>query len=279
MKGKALKSVALMLAATGLVCIMPSEAQNPSVVKRIAMQSSKSSDSVTEQEAYEIAKEAYTFFYPLISMDITRKQVTNLEADKIPGFGPANEFHHIRAYPTADFKAVVRPNFDTLYSSAWLDLSQEPMVVSVPDTGGRYYLVPMLDMWTDVFASPGWRTSGTKAKHFVVAPQSWTGKLPEHTQRINASTPYLWIIGRTKTDGPADYAAVNKLQDGFTITPLSQWGKGAEAVTAKIDPAVDMKTPPLEQVNRMDAATYFAYAAELMKKIHPMSLTGRCCHG
>ena len=153
------------------------------------------------------------------------------------------------------------------------------MVVSVPDTGGRYYLVPMLDMWTDVFASPGWRTSGTKAEQFVVAPQSWTGKLPEHTERINASTPYLWIIGRTKTDGPADYAAVNKLQDGFTITPLSQWGKGAEAVTAKIDPAVDMKTPPLEQVNRMDAATYFAYAAELMKKIHPMSLTGRCCHG
>ena len=222
--------------------------------------------------AYSIAREAYRFFYPLITMDITRKQCTNMEAGKKPGFGPMNIFTHMRAYPDANFKSVVRPNFDTLYSIAWLDLTEEPMVISVPDTSNRYYLLPMLDMWSDVFASPGWRTSGTTAKHFVVAPQSWTGKLPEQTERIAAPTSCVWIIGRTKTDGPADYAAVHKIQDGFTVTPLSQWGKKPAAVPAKIDPAVDMTTPPLEQVNKMNAASYFAYAAELMK-LYPPHIT------
>ena len=61
---------------------------------------------------------------------------------------------------------------------------------------------------------------------------------------IFAPTPYAWIIGRTKTDGPADYAAVHKIQAGYKITPLSQWGKQPVARVVKIDPSVDMKTPP-----------------------------------
>jgi Protein of unknown function (DUF1254) len=128
-----------------------------------------------------------------------------------------------------------------------LDLTKEPVVVSVPDTGGRYYLLPMLDMWSDVFASAGWRTTGTEAGNFVVAPPGWRPdlrdrlieefKLPKNTQRIDAPTLYVWIIGRTKTDGPSDYAAVNTIQSGFKITLLSQWGKTPEPVEVKIDPA------------------------------------------
>ena len=225
--------------------------------------------AVTEQEAHAIGVDAYLYFYPLITMDITRRQAINVEPGKEPGKGPMNMFNNIPAYPPADFKGVVRPNFDTLYSSAWLDLTREPMVVSAPDTHGRYYLLPMLDMWTDVFASPGSRTTGTEAGHFLITPPGWTGDVPAGMTRISAPAPYVWIIGRTKTDGPDDYAAVHKIQAGYKITPLSEWGKTPTPPKAAIDPTVDMKTPPKEQVDTMPAGKFFAYAAELLKVIPP----------
>jgi hypothetical protein len=204
-------------------------------------------------------------------MDLTRKQSINIDHKEF-GRGPMNIFGSVPAYPPADFKGVVRSNFDTLYSIAWLDLTTEPLVVSAPDTDGRYYLLPMLDMWSDVFASPGWRTTGTEAANYLVTPPGWTGKIPEGCTRIAAPTPYVWVIGRTKTDGPADYPAVNKIQAGLTVTPLSGWGKPPKPVEAKIDPSVDMKTPPKVQVDTLPAAAYFAYAAELLK-LHPPHLT------
>jgi hypothetical protein len=235
--------------------------------------------AVTEQEAQDIAVDAYVYFYPLVTMDVTRKQATNIEPGKSFGSGPMNMFSNVPTYPPADAKAVVRPNFDTLYSVSYLDLTKEPMVVSVPDTGGRYYLLPMLDMWTDVFASPGWRTTGTQAGAFLVAPAGWRPdlrdrfveefRLPAGTQRIEAPTPYVWIIGRTKTDGPADYEAVHKIQAGFKITPLSEWGKDPRAPEVTIDPSIDVKTPPKVQVDTMPAGKYFAYAADLLKANGP----------
>ena len=231
-------------------------------------------EPITEQQAHAIGVDAYLYFYPLVTMDLTRQQATNIEPGKMPGRGPMNTFSNFPTFPPAEFRSVVRPNFDTLYSSAWLDLTNEPVIVSVPDTGGRYYLLPMLDMWSDVFASPGWRTTGTQAGNFVVVPPGWKGnlKLPDDAQRIDAPTPYVWIIGRTKTDGPADYDAVHRIQAGFRITPLSQWGKPPQPAPVRIDPSVDMKTPPKVQVDAMPAGKYFAYAAELMK-LQPPHIT------
>ncbi len=132
-------------------------------------------NKINEQEAYEIGVEAYTYFYPLVLMDETRRQAVNVEAGKVIGRGPMNAFTQVRTFPPAEFRDIVRPNFDTLYSIAWLDLTKEPMVVTAPDTQGRYYMLPMLDMWTDVFACPGKRTTGTGASHFAVVPPALAG--------------------------------------------------------------------------------------------------------
>jgi hypothetical protein len=226
---------------------------------------------INEQEALAISVAAYVYFYPLVTMELTRKQLTNVA--KPEGInGPMNTFVSLTAFPPAEMKAVVRPNFDTLYSSAWLDLTKDAMVVSVPDTNGRYYLLPMLDMWTDVFASPGWRTTGTQAGDYAVVPPGWSGALPASVVRIDAPTPYVWIIGRTKTDGPADYGAVHGIQAWLKVTPLSRGGAAGEPAAGTVDPGVDMKTPPKITVDGMSGADFFAYAAEVFK-LQPPHIT------
>jgi hypothetical protein len=224
-------------------------------------------------EARDVGISAHIYLYPLVTMDLTRQQATSIEPGKRPGCGPMNTFSHIREFPAADFKIVVRPNFDTLYSSAWLDLTGGPVVISAgADPDGRYYELPMYDMWTDAFAVPGQRTTGTAAGSWAVIPPGWQGALPDGVDRIDAPTPYVWIIGRTQTDGPPDYPAVHKIQDAFGLTPLSHWGGETPQVTAAIDQGVDMVTPPLDQVNSMSAEDFFNHGLDLLK-MHPPHLT------
>ncbi|MFF8280654.1 DUF1254 domain-containing protein, partial [Streptomyces lateritius] len=134
--------------------------------------------STLSSDLRTLGYEAYVYLYPLVTMDITRLQMVNVEADAKPGCGPPNEFHHMREFPDATFRLVVRPNFDTLYSAAWLDLTAGPVVLHSPDTADRYFMLPMLDMWTDVFANPGKRTTGTDARDFVVVGGGGGGPPP-----------------------------------------------------------------------------------------------------
>jgi len=124
-------------------------------------------------------------------------------------------------------------------------------------------------MWTDTFAGVGKRTTGTGAADFIVTGPRWRGELPQGLQRINAPTPFVWVIGRTRTDGPQDYDAVHKIQDAYKVTLVSQRGKEPQTITANIDPSVDMETPPVQQVKKMTPDAYFAYAAELLKVNDP----------
>jgi len=209
-----------------------------------------------EGDLRTLSYEAAIYFYPLVTMDITRLQTINRTG---PGSGPPNQFHHIREYPTADFRAVVRPNFDTLYSLAWLDLTGGPVIMDVPDADDRYFMLEMLDMWTDVFASPGKRTSGTGAQKYLIVGPGQAGPLPSDISVINAPTPHVWIIGRTQTNGPDDYHAVHDVQDGYTLTAA-----GPAPVPFITDDNYDVTTEPLRKVNAMDAVEYLTYAAELL---------------
>lgn len=220
-------------------------------------------------EATQIAKQAYAYLYPLVTMDITRRIATNVAPGVRPGAGPMNTWSHHRTFPPADFKEVVRPNFDTLYSIAWLDLTTEPVVITVPDSEGRYYMLPILDMWTDVVSAPGRRTTGTGPGRFAITGPGWTGKLPDGIKPIAAPTPYAWVIGRTQTNGAEDYAEVHRFQDGLGLGLLSDWDDEAPPTPPfTFDPSVDMETPPLEQVNAMSAEAFFAYGLALLQ-LHP----------
>jgi hypothetical protein len=217
----------------------------------------------------EIALEAYIYLYPLVLMDVMRLQLTNCEQADVRGFSaPMNAFGHARAFPPLDFTTSRRPNFDMLLSSLWMDITAEPMILSVPDSGGRYYLIPAMDMWSDVFASIGWRTTGTQAGHYAYCRPDWQGELPEGVIRIDAPTPYIWLIGRTQAGGEKDFKAVHKFQNAFRLTPLSYWGNEWIAPKGRVDPEVDMLTPPIRQVAEMSGEEFFEYAARLLE-LHP----------
>jgi hypothetical protein len=230
---------------------------------------SAQAQKLSNDETTAIAVEAYLYAYPLVVMDLTRKIATNCEAtDGAKMCAPMNQFAHMPVFPDATFTDVVRPNADTLYSTLWFDVTEEPLVVRVPNSGGRYYLLPMLDLWTDVFASPGKRTTGTAEQTFAIVGPNWKGELPKGVDVIRSPTGIGWVIGRTQTNGKADFAKVHKFQAGLEAVPLSAWGKGYSPPKSQVDPNVSTD-PPVEQVARMDAATFFARFTELTRRNPP----------
>ena len=255
-------------------CQNPSSEQTPSQATSRPPQiatSSTISREITEEEAHAIARDAYVYAYPLVLMDVFTRQGTNFaQPTGVVTQAPFNQFSHAETFPPADFKAVVRANVDTLYSSANLDLGPEPIVLTVPALD-RYFMLPLLSLWTDVFAVPGTRTTGrSTARDFLLVGPNWQGQAPAGLEIIRSPTRYVGIGGRTQTNGVADYDNVHKIQRQYKLTPLSAWGKG-DYVPPKstVDATIDMKTPPPAQVEKMNAPTYFARFAELLKDNPP----------
>jgi hypothetical protein len=221
------------------------------------------------EQAVSDAIDAYIYGYPLVTMDMTRKQITNVS---IPDdrHAPMGQIVKMRSYPDASFKSVTAPNADTLYTSAFFDVSLEPWVLSVPEMGDRYYLLPMLDGWTDIFQVPGKRTTGGKAQKYVITGPNWSGTLPSDLTEYKSPTGIVWLIGRLYCTGtPEDYAKVHALQDKFSLVPLSSYGKPYTPVPGEVDNNLDMKTAVRDQVDAIGVNEYFTYLARLMKTNPP----------
>jgi hypothetical protein len=214
-----------------------------------------------DEQMKRLAEEVYVYAYPLVLMDVM-KQVATAKT-------PINTFAHKRSLPEPTTTDTINPNADGLLSTAWIDLAKEPIVFSVPDTKGRYYLFSAQDGWTNVFSSLGKRVTGTDKANFAIVGPGWKGTLPPGVEEVKAPTDMVLLTGHTQVNGKADYAAVNKLQDQYKLTPLSRFVKGAaRARSASAAPSsnahVDVKTPPAEQVAKMDARAFFTRFATVL---------------
>jgi hypothetical protein len=232
-------------------------------------QTTGSAKSPGLEEAVSAATDAYIYGYPLVTMDMTRKFLTNYTA--VQGSrGPMGQIIKLRSYPAVDDHAVTAPNADTLYTTAFIDVSNEPWVFSIPDMGDRYYLMPMLDGWTDVFQVPGKRTTGGKAQSYAITGPGWSGTLPTGVTEYKSPTGIVWLLGRIYCTGtPEDYAKVHALQDKFSLVPLSSYGKPYTPLPGEVDNNLDMKTAVRDQVDHLGVNDYFNYLAKLMKTNPP----------
>lgn len=220
-------------------------------------------------EDFWIATDAYIYGYPLVTMEMTRRIMTNMATPE-GNRAPMGQFAKAREYPNASFRDVTAPNADTLYTTAWIDVGKEPWVLSIPDMKGRYFLLPMLDGWTNVFQVPGSRTTGMGAQTYAITGPEWSGSLPAGVKEYKSPTGLVWILGRIYCTGTKDdYAAVHAAQNEFKLAPLSSYGKAYVPPAGKVDPTIDMKKAVREQVNGMDATAYFTLLAQLMKANPP----------
>lgn len=226
--------------------------------------STRAAEPLTAAQARQIAAEAYVFGYPLVLMDFTRQLQTNVPTATV-GRAPVNQFSHTPMFPDDKFRAIVSPNADTLYSIAWLDLRAEPLVLHVPDTGDRYYVLQALDGWTNVFASIGKRTTGTREARFLLAGPDWHGDVPNGMQVFRSPTDMGWIIGRVQTNGQLDFLNVHKIQRGITLAPLSRLGQPPQKPAPHVvDKSIDMTTPPPKQVAALTGKEFFTRLNRLM---------------
>ena len=225
--------------------------------------------TISPEEAQQISYDATIYGFPLAIMDLTRQVFTAVPAP-CPQGAPVNQFGNKKEFPDATFTTVVRPNADTLYSSAWVDTAEEPVILSVPDTQGRYYMIPLMNYWTDVFESPGSRTTGTKAGTFAITGPGWSSTLPEGVTEIKSPTRWVWVIGRFACTGSSDYENVWKIQNELKLTPLSAWGTDyTPPANVPVDSSVNIKVAPLDQLLAMEASTYINYLCRLMVENPP----------
>ncbi len=227
----------------------------------------------TEGRPWYYGIKAYIYGFPLIVMDMTRQVSTATPVVDDGEFrAPVNQFAVMTAYPDASYRIIPHTGLDAQFACAWADLDTEPLVLSVPKTDGRYYVIALFDMWSNVFASIGSRTTGNDSASFLIAGPTWSGAAPAGLKVYKSPTRYVWVNGQMRSNGPEEYSVVSNLQKQYKLTPLSQWGQPYDAPdSVAFAPSVDTKQSVYEQISKMDAETYFGKLAQLMKDNPPSS--------
>jgi len=176
--------------------------------------------SLSEGRAFDVGVKSYIYGYPLLEMVKTRDYMTGASGW---ANAPLNQFGYSDRLPKPSNREVVSLNVDTLYLSAWLDLSGGPMVLHVPDTQGRYYTIQMLDAYTNDFAYVGKRATGTKEGNYVISGPGWNGTVPSGMKEIKTPTDMVWLIGRVFVNNQSDLPAARSLQKQITLTPVGNY--------------------------------------------------------
>ncbi|MBO9668035.1 MAG: DUF1254 domain-containing protein [Bdellovibrio sp.] len=222
----------------------------------------------TPAEVQSVTEQAYIYAYPLVLMGVTRDVMTAVPRTS-QNKAPLNQIANRRTLPDDRAAENIFPNVDTLSSMSWLDLSKGPVVLSIPEAGSRFYMLPLMSAWTNVIASPGSRTTGNHKGDFAITGPNWQGTLPANVVQIKSPTNSVWMIGRTKAT-KNDLDQVYAFQDRLKITPLNDYGKNVSpSMSVPFDLDVDTRTAPGEQVDNMDARTFFTYFAQALKENPP----------
>ena len=225
---------------------------------------------LNEEEAFQLGVSAYIYGYPLLVMDSLRRVTTNVAVPQ-GALSPMGQFAHHRSFPGSSDRTIAGASVDTLYSLAWLDLSRGPYVLHVPDADNRFYMMPILDGWTEVIGNPGTRTTGGKAGDYAITGPQWTGAVPAEVEQLTSGTNMVLLVGRTYSSGTAqDYEAVHALQDQYTLVPLSMSGNPSPRLDeGVVDSSIDMTTPPRDQIDNLGAAEFFSRFSRLLKDNPP----------
>ncbi|MFD2077503.1 DUF1254 domain-containing protein [Actinopolymorpha cephalotaxi] len=183
-------------------------------------------DDWRSEYAYTLGEQAFIYGFPYVYNAQIRYNWVTQPRDRthIP-YAAVNHFWHASSLLDATFRDVSCPNIDTLYSFAWVNLSNEPIILSHPDMGDRYFTFELVGITSDNFGYVGQRTTGSKAGQFALVGPGWSGDLPPDVARIEpAPSPWIVVVGRTLVADAADVANVRALQRQYRLTPLSQWG-------------------------------------------------------
>ena len=203
------------------------------------------------------ARDAFLYGYPLVMFEETRKASPN----------PANTIQHLRAFPDHNFRNVVRPNVDTLYSIVWFDLAADAQVLEAPESDDRYYLLAILDAWSNVAASIGSRTTGKGAGKFLIAGPDWDGEAPEGMTLYRMPTKKAWMIGRIYSAGGEDLEGAHAFQDGLKLSSVTDWRDGTAAETPPVRAAIP--TDVMQKIKDMPASEFFGALEALMQDNPP----------